>query len=143
MKPPASIVEKHIPNSNTLLRKTGHSMSSESMKEIGELYTKKWLLQRRDYNEETGDYDRNLDLLVDRGLIEELIHYRRSINCDRVSALMGIVLQMRHIQNEYINQEKNSRTVADFFKKQARHLMSTNPRKYEQIGKQANTKAEY
>jgi hypothetical protein len=135
LKPPASVVEKHITDSKTLMRKTGHSMSSDSMKEIGEIYTKKWLLERRGFNDETGTYDRNLDLIVDKGLLEELIHYRRDINCDRVSALMGVVLQMRHMQNEYIKQEENAITVASFFKKQSRHLVSSNPRTYEQISK--------
>ena len=44
--------------------------------------------------------ERNLDLLADKGLLEELIAYNRDRNTDRVSALMGAIIQSKNVFNE-------------------------------------------
>lgn len=83
LSPPSDIVEKHLTNSSTLLRKSGHSMGNEKLKEMGEIYLKRWLLEKRGVNPITGIEERNLDKLCDRGDLEELISYNRSGNFDR------------------------------------------------------------
>ena len=115
MKPPSNIVDKHISNSKTNQRKTGHSMGSIELVEIGELYLNQWLLEKRGINPHTGQEERNLDLISDKGLLEELIAYNRERNTDRVSALMGAVIQMKNVFNEYVKEEKNKDSVTDWF----------------------------
>ncbi len=105
LKPPARMVSGHIQNSRTLLRKVGHSMSSPQMKELGEIYLKRWLLTIRGYNNQ-GVEVRNMDLIPSKALYEELIMYNRLGNFDRVLALMGGVLQMQELFNEF--KEENS-----------------------------------
>lgn len=103
LQPPVNIMEKHLQTpSRTANRKTGHSMGNDKLKELGELLTKRWLLEKRGINPITGEDERNLDLIADIGLLEELISYNRERNCDRVMALMGAIIQMKETFNEYI-----------------------------------------
>ena len=104
LKPPGSVVSKHISDSATLNRQTGHSMSSEEMKEIGEIYTKKWLLKKIGVKE-NGEPLRVLDKIPEEGLYRELLAYNRTGNYDRVSALFGAVIQMQAMHNEFIKKE--------------------------------------
>ena len=60
MKPPSNIVEKHLTTSKTLLRKSGHSMGSKELVEIGEIYLKQWLLEKRGLNPISNVEERNL-----------------------------------------------------------------------------------
>ena len=115
MKPPSNIVDKHISNSKTNQRKSGHSMGSIELVEIGELYTNQWLMEKRGINPHTGLEERNLDLLADKGLLEELIAYNRDRNTDRVSALMGAIIQSKNVFNEYAKKEKESNKVTTWF----------------------------
>lgn len=116
LQPPVNIMEKHLQGpSKTALRKTGHSFGNDTLKELGELLTKRWLLEKRGVNPITGDDERNLDLIADIGLLEELISYNRERNCDRVMALMGAVVQMKETFNEYITREDEEDEVIAFF----------------------------
>ena len=125
MKPPSNIVEKHLSSSKTLLRKSGHSMGSKELVEIGEIYLKQWLLEKRGVNNITGIEERNLDLLADKGLLEELISYNRERNTDRVMALMGAIIQMKNVFNEYVKEDKERESVISWFADRALHLPST------------------
>ena len=126
MKPPSNIVEKHLTSSKTLLRKSGHSMGSKQLVEIGEIYLKQWLLEKRGINGATGVEERNLDLIADRGLLQELISYSREKNTDRVMALMGAIIQMKNVFNEYVKEDKEKESVIDWFAERANKLPSAN-----------------
>ena len=86
LRPPADIVEKHVTHSTTNIRKSGHSMGNVKLKEMGEIYLKRWLLERRGVNPVTGLEELNLEKICDRGLLEELISYNRDGNFDRCVA---------------------------------------------------------
>lgn len=96
LPPPGNIIMDHIPNSKTLSRKTGHSMSSNKMKEIGEMYLKRWLLQIIS-EDNKGNPIRVLDTITDIGFLQELVNYSREGNYDRVLSIMGGVLQLREM----------------------------------------------
>jgi hypothetical protein len=49
--------------------------------------------------EERGDNRRNLDVIPDIGLLQELISYNLDGNFDRVSSLIGCVLGLEEISN--------------------------------------------
>jgi hypothetical protein len=117
LQPPVNIMEKHLQGpSKTAQRKTGHSFGNDKLKELGELLTKRWLLEKRGVNPITGEDERNLDLIADIGLLEELISYNRERNCDRVMALMGAIVQMKETFNEYIKEdEEDMDEVVQFF----------------------------
>lgn len=100
---PMMVTKKHMPNSKTLLREFGHSMSSERHKSIGEMYVNEWLDFRHksktgvDHNNEvvTEAGLRNLDLIEDEFLLESLINYNREGNFDAVLSLMGGIIQFK------------------------------------------------
>lgn len=103
MPSPMMVTKKHLPNSKTLLREFGHSMGSPKHKSFGEMYLNEWLDYRhpsRQFVNDKGeviDYEgkRNLDLLEDEFLIEQLINYNRAGNFDAVDALMGGIVQFQ------------------------------------------------
>lgn len=114
LKPPSDIVEQAIPNSKTNLRKSGHSMSSERMKELGEMYLNRWLKKRRGMDGD-GNSITNLDLIRDVALLQELQNYNRYGNFDRVMALMGAILQLRQLESNEIRDSKNAAEAMNFF----------------------------
>ena len=114
MNPPERVVKGHIPNSRTLLRKKGHSMGSDEMKTLGEIYFKRWLEKVRTTTED-GRKIRNQDVLPSRGLYEELMYYNRKGNFDRVMAMLGGALQLQENFNEFIAEETDEETAADWF----------------------------
>lgn len=99
---PALILDKHLKNSATNLREFGHSMGTARHKDIGEMYLNQWLLKRSpdrkvyDINnkEQIIKGIRNLDLLKDELLIDQLLQYNRQGNYDIAMALMGGVIQL-------------------------------------------------
>lgn len=122
LKPPARMVSGHIQNSRTLLRKVGHSMSSPQMKELGEIYLKRWLLTIRGKDRE-GNEIRNMDMIPSKALYEELIMYNRDGNFDRVLALMGGVLQIQELFNEFKEQEQEkSESIGTWFAKRTEYF---------------------
>lgn len=102
---PSTVTKKVIPNSKTLLREFGHSMASPRHLTMGEQYTNEWLDYRhpsRKAVNEAGEVvevlgKRNLDLLEDELLIEQLINYSRDINLDAAMAFFGIMVQFKEI----------------------------------------------
>jgi hypothetical protein len=104
LRPPADIVEKHVTHSTTNLRKSGHSMGNVKLKELGEIYLKRWLLERRGLNPSNGLEELNLDKINDRGLLEELISYNRDGNFDRCVAKGSQVQTLKgKVPIEYLN----------------------------------------
>lgn len=99
LTPPNRTVSGHIQNSKTALRKTGHSMSSDQMKELGEIYLKKWLRKVR--TTEGGRQIRNMDIIPSQRLLQELMMYSRAGNFDHISAMFGGALQLNELFNEY------------------------------------------
>lgn len=94
----------------------GCSMGSEKMKQQGELYVYDWLLQERGKNEE-GRLIRNLDLIPDVGLLEELIRYNRDGNFDRVSAFFQLIIALEDNFNKYEEELKTRDGRLDFLTK--------------------------
>lgn len=116
MSKPEMTISKYLPNSKTLLREYGHSMGSSRHKQIGEDLVLEWLLTRQsnkkvvDANDEVIELQgvRNLDLLEDRALIEELIAYNRTGNFDTVMAMMGAIIQINeHWNEDFLEYNKN------------------------------------
>jgi hypothetical protein len=118
---PRMVTKRHLPNSKTLLREFGHSMASPRHKTFGENYVNEWLDYRhpsRQAVDETGEVvriegKRNLDMLEDEFLIEQLIHYDREGNYDAVDALMGGIIQFEerfaeedfnYLDSDYVKQ---------------------------------------
>ena len=66
-----------------------------------------------------------LDLIADKGLLEELISYNRERNTDRVMALMGAIIQMKNVFNEYVKEDTQRESVIDWFSDRALYLPST------------------
>jgi hypothetical protein len=121
---PIMTISKLMPNSKTLLREYGHSMATERHKRIGEDLVLEWLLKRhpkkRGLNElgeiEEHEGYRNLDLLEDKSIIEELIAYNRNGNFDMVMALMGGIIQFNEYFNEdVIRESESSNDISDFW----------------------------
>lgn len=143
LKPPTDIVEKHIPESKTNFRKSGHAMGSPKLKELGEIYLKRWLLEQRGVNPYTGQEERNLDKLCDRGLIEELISYNRAGNFDRILAFMGAVLQQEQMMFSMTARAPDQETsvAAKFFRDRLLYLPSmsnVDKRNYMHLMRQKN-----
>lgn len=127
---PNSVISKHIPNSKTLVRRFGHSMSSDKHKYIGELYLAEWLTEKipgytgidRYNNVVTVDDRKHLHLLEDELTIEQLVDYNRTGNYDAVLSLMGAIVQFRDKFNfssdeEYkMLYEDANKEVSDFYK---------------------------
>jgi hypothetical protein len=107
MSKPEMTISKFMPGSKTLLREYGHSMGSKRHKQIGEDLLLEWLLSRHNNKTVVNENDeiveleglRNLDMLEDRALIEELIAYNKTGNFDTVMAMMGAIIQI----NEHWN----------------------------------------
>jgi len=116
MDSPNRTMEKHITNSATSKRVKGHSMGSPKHVEMGEIYLKRWLMQSRGINPDNGLEERNLDLIPDIGLLQELVSYNRTGNFDRIRTLMGCVIQQEEVYNQYASEEDPGKeTVMDQF----------------------------
>lgn len=118
LRPPEDVVGQAIRNSNTNKRKTGHSMSSPKMKELGEIWLGRWL------NETRPDGSTNLHHIKDIALLQELQSYNREANFDRVMAMMGIVLQRRQLQHIQKQSEGRGKSVYDDYRKNMQERFS-------------------
>lgn len=120
-KPLRVLSKNGLANSKTLQRELGHSMGSTQAKHIGEQYTYDWLAtevyKAKEYSE-SGDVIsehryRNLDLLEDEFLIEQLISYNRHGNFDSALALFGGCLQLKEHYNLEIETPANVHKLND------------------------------
>jgi hypothetical protein len=115
---PMMVTKKHLPNSKTLLREFGHSTASDRHKSFGEMYVNEWLDYRHptkrmlDSNDEiiVEQGKRNLDLIEDEFVLEQLINYNRDGNFDAVLALMGGIIQF---QERFSEHEEGYSTTTD------------------------------
>jgi len=80
----------------------GYPMSNSKMKSEGIGYIRDWLIEERGIDQ-NDRIIRNLDLLPDKGLLQELISYNHTANFDRVMGLMGCILALEETTNRYIN----------------------------------------
>lgn len=71
----------------------GYPMSNDKVKWEAIQYLRSWLLQEREENK------RNLDLIIDPGLLQELLAFNMSINTDRVMSLVGCIIGLEEINN--------------------------------------------
>lgn len=88
---PNSVISSHI-NDSRVSRVYGMHMV-EKLKDAGEKYIKKWLLEERDYDENNNAI-LNLHTINDPALLEELILYNRKGNFDRVMGFMMVMFQL-------------------------------------------------
>jgi hypothetical protein len=118
---PDAVISKNIQNSK-VARIYGCHMN-DKLKDAGEKYIKKWLLEIRDYDEH-GDPVYNLETIYDPGLLEELIAYNRKGNFDRVMSFMMVMFQCEEEMEgkEYDMQHKtksNAEDLLEMMKKQS------------------------
>lgn len=73
-----------------------------------EQYLIRWLLEERDVIlDEAGNVKkvkRNIDFIYDKALLEELLHYNRYINTDRVSALLLLMLWLEETKEQAVSE---------------------------------------
>lgn len=148
MSKPELTLSKFLPNSKTNLREFGHSMGSKRHKQIGEDLLLSWLLKRHKGKKVVDDYNnihelpdlRNLDMLEDKAILEELIAYNRTGNFDTVMALMGAIIQINeHYDEEFIEYESENNSVSKSIKEL--YINSTSASKKERRAyKQAQNK---
>lgn len=96
---PDGVIKKNIKNSS-VNRVYGCHMNGP-LKDAAERYTKEWLLQIDDYDENEQPI-RTLDKLESTRLLEELILYERKGNYDLLSALFMCLIQLNE---EYIDKD--------------------------------------
>lgn len=78
----------------------GYPMSSKAMKAEGIQYMRDWLLEERGVDSE-GKIRRNLDLIPDKALLQELIAFNYTGNFDRVMAFIGCIVGLEESYNQY------------------------------------------
>lgn len=108
---PDKVISTNINNSD-VARIYGIHMV-EKLKDAGEKYIKQWLLTERDIDE-FGNKIRNLDLIYDPGLLEELILYNRKGNFDRVMSFMMVMFQCQEEElGKVYGEEKVNKNYED------------------------------
>lgn len=108
MDEPGYVLTKVTGKKWSTSRIKGCSMEPPKMKQQMELYIYDWLLEERGKNME-GVTIRNLDLIPDIGLLDELISYNRDKNCDRVMAFGQVVIALEETFNKYEDDPKTNK----------------------------------
>ncbi len=106
---PDGVISKNIKNS-TVSRVYGIHMN-EKLKDAGEKYIKRWLLEVRDVDE-NGNKVLNLEKIYSVALLQELISYSRGGNFDRVMALMMVMFQIEEDNNKEYGEKSRTSIVA-------------------------------
>lgn len=75
----------------------GYPMSNQHIKWESLQYLRSWLLEER--GEDNDSIIRNLDLLPDTGLIQELISFNMDGNFDRVMGMVGCIIGLEETKN--------------------------------------------
>jgi hypothetical protein len=96
----------------------GYPMSNQKMKAECVQYLRDWLVEER--GSKDGRIIRNLDLIPDMGLLQELIAFNYDGNFDRVMAFMGCIVGLEETHNQYIQPEEGvkNKTLDFLLKKQ-------------------------
>lgn len=91
----------------------GYPMSNRKMKEEGAQYVRDWLLEVRGLSKDDTPL-RNLDLIPDMGLLQELKAFNYEGNFDRVMAFMGCIIGLEETHNRYVQEgsKKSSDTLS-------------------------------
>lgn len=101
-------------DSGSSMRVYGYPMSNKKMKEEGIIYIRDWLLEERGTSED-GRIVRNLDLIPDMALVQEMIGFNYEGNFDRIMAFMGCIVGLEETHNQYVDQEtKKPEMTIDF-----------------------------
>lgn len=94
----------------------GYPMPNDKVKWEALQYLRSWLLEVRREDEE--GFTRNLDYIVDVGLLQELISFTMDTNCDRVMSMVGCIIGLEETYNlsvrRSIDEDKNSQLKKDF-----------------------------
>lgn len=92
----------------------GYPMSNDKMKAEGVMYVRDWLVEERGIGQK-GEIIRNLDLIPDKALLQELIAFNYTGNFDRVMAFMGCMFGLEESHNRYIRHvDSDTKNVLDF-----------------------------
>jgi hypothetical protein len=94
--------KKAAAHSRTSTPVYGYPMSNRKFKSEALQYLRDWLLEVRG-TDNNGRTLRNLDLIPDKGLLKELIHFDMDGNYDRVMAFMGCIIALEENYNRYRN----------------------------------------
>jgi hypothetical protein len=86
---PDNLMAKYI--NNPKVKRTFGTPMNDKMKEIGEKLINNWLINQRGKDED-GNMVYNMDVIPSVPLLQELIAYNRDANCDRVMALMMLLM---------------------------------------------------
>lgn len=104
---PDRVISNAIKNSK--VRRIYGCHMVDKLKDAAEKYTKSWLLEERDYDED-GNLVSTIDTINSPGLLQELIKYNRKDNFDRVSALFMCMIQ---VQEDELEREYETNEVSD------------------------------
>lgn len=99
----------------------GYQISNDKVKWEAIQYLRAWLLEPREDNK------RNIDYILDPGLLQELIAFRMDGNFDRVMSLVGCIIGMEEIHNLSKRRQENSINLSQYSKDLDR-LITNNPR---------------
>lgn len=99
----------------------GYPLSNDKVKWEALQYVRSFLLEDR------GDNKKNLDLIPDIGLLQELISYNLDGNFDRVSSLIGCVLGLEEISN-ISRRKQHTASELSQFDKDFNRLLTNNSR---------------
>lgn len=92
----------------------GYPMSNDKMKAEGVLYLRDWLVEERGTGVK-GEVIRNLDLIPDKALLQELIAFNYTGNFDRVMAFMGCMFGLEESHNRYVRHvDSDTKNTLDF-----------------------------
>lgn len=99
-QPKTVLTKKASYEQNSLTQVYGYPMSGRKEKTDALLYAADWLLEQRG---ETQDKQilRNLDLIPDPGLIDEMIYFNMDGNFDRVMGFLGCIIGLEETYNQY------------------------------------------
>lgn len=109
---PRTILNKKASFDTTPTPIYGYPMSNRQIKLEGIQYLRDWLIEERGKDLE-GNIIRNLDLIADQALLQELIQFNLSGNFDRVMSLIGCVIGLEETFNQYENQFTKRKEIVD------------------------------
>lgn len=94
---PHTVFNKKASFESSPIVEYGYPMSNERIKYEALQYVRSWLLEVRESSEDK--IVRNLDLILDKGLIQELILFSMDGNFDRVMGFAGAIIGLNEISN--------------------------------------------
>ena len=101
-KQPQTVLNKRASYDTSPSIVYGYPMSNRQFKLEGIAYVRDWLLEERGEDSEKNKI-RNLDLIPDPALLQELIQFNLSGNFDRVMGFLGCIVGLEETYNQYEN----------------------------------------